>query len=446
MSVDHTVPGDGEPSAPVRRHGRALRIAYLMSRFPTPTETFILYEILELEKLGYRISIHPLIVERATIVHPGAEHLMSRVVPFRPASRAVIRSQLYWLRRRPRAYLAAWWTAIRGTIRSPKFLLRSLVVVPFGAHVARTVERTGVDHIHAHWATHPALGALVATRLTGRPYSFTAHAHDIFVNRSMLEQKVREAAFVVTISDFNRRYLRDRVGPIVDERVTVIHCGADPSVFGASAPSPDAEGVGDGPEGPRLRLLVVASLQPQKGHRVLLDAMAILRSRGVDVAARFVGEGDERPAIEAAIARLDLSERVSLLGAVPRGRVAQELARSDVVAQPSIILASGKTEGIPVALMEALAAERAVVASNLSGIPELVRDGATGLLVPPGDAEALAAAIERLAHEPGLRRRLGRAGRELVLAEFDLRVNAAQLAARITAAHGRDRPSRPEPA
>ncbi len=441
MTAAATVPPDPRSTASMPGAGprRPLRIAYLMSRFPKATETFILYEILELGRLGHHVSIHPLVVERATIVQPGAERLMLRVVPFHPGSWAVLRSQLHWLRRRPRAYLGAWLAATRGTLRSPKFLARSLVVVPFGAHVARTIERAGIDHIHAHWATHPALGALVAARLTGRPYTFTAHAHDIFVDRSMLEQKIREAAFVVTISDYNRRYLRELVGPIVDERVTVIHCGADPSVFSASPSPADAGPRADdrGPRGP-LRLLVVASLQPQKGHRIMLDAMALLRSRGIEATARFVGEGEERPALEAAIGRLDLRDRVALVGAVPRDRVASELADADVVVQPSIVLPSGKTEGIPVALMEALAAQRAVVASDLSGIPELVRDGETGLLVAPGDAPALADALGRLDADPALRKRLGLAGRQLVLAEFDLRVNAAQLAARIEALHRRD--------
>ncbi len=184
-----------------------------------------------------------------------------------------------------------------------------------------------------------------------------------------------------------------------------------------------------------LRIVVVASLQPQKGHAVLVRAVGALRDRGISAAARFLGEGEERAAIERLIGDLGLGERVHLLGAVSRDRVAAEVAAADVIAQPSVVLASGKTDGIPVALMEALAAERAVVASAVSGIPELVRDGETGLLVPAEDAEALAEALARLAADPQLRVRLGRAGRALVLEAFDLRVNAAQLAARIEAAH-----------
>jgi len=413
---------------------RPLRIAYLMSRFPKATETFIVFEILELERLGHHVSIHPLVVERRELLHPGTEHLIDAVQPFRPRSRPTVAAQFYWLRRRPRAYLGAWWAAIRGNLGSPKFLVRALAVVPYGAVVARRAVEQDVDHIHAHWATHPALGALVAGRLSGRPYSFTAHAHDIFVERSMLREKMAESAFTVTISDYNRRFLRDLYGTIVDDRVTVIHCGADPSVF--APPTPVEEGAADARRGP-TRLVVVASLQPQKGHLVLVDAIGRLIARGVEVEARLLGEGAERPSIEARVRALGLDDAVQLLGSVPRDRVAREVAAADIVVQPSIVLASGKTEGIPVALMEALAAERAVIASAVSGIPELVRDGQTGVLVEPGDADALAAAIERLAADPALRRGLGAAGRALVLAEFNLRVNAAQLASRIEAAHVR---------
>jgi colanic acid/amylovoran biosynthesis glycosyltransferase len=408
---------------------RPLRLAYLMSRFPKATETFILYEILELERLGHHVEIFPLVLERESVVQPGAAALVDRAHDLRPWSRPVLAAQLHWLRRRPAVYLGSWLGAIRGTIRSPRFLLRALVAVPIGAAIARRVVDLDLDHIHAHWATHPTLAAWVAARLSGRPYSFTAHAHDIQVERAMLDEKIRSARFVVTISEANRRLLAGWYGATAETKTIVIHCGADPAVF---APPPDQDGGSSAtPSSMRPASLVcVASLQPQKGQRFLVEACGLLRDRGRVVRCSLVGEGEERPALEAQIGSLGLEDVVGLLGAQPRDRVVATVEAADVVVQPSIVLPSGKTEGIPVALMEALASERAVVASEVSGIPELVVDGVTGLLVAPGDAAALADAIERLLDDPGLRARLGTAGRSKVLEEFDLHRNTALLAER----------------
>jgi colanic acid/amylovoran biosynthesis glycosyltransferase len=409
---------------------RPLRLAYLMSRFPKATETFILYEILELERLGHRVEIFPLVLHREATVQPGAAELVERAHDIRPLSPEVLRAQVHWLRRRPRRYLGAWAAAIRGNVRSPRFLLRALVAVPLGATFARRMEALRIDHIHAHWATHPALAAYVAAKLTGLPYSFTAHAHDIYVDRAMLDEKIRAARFVVTISEQNRRLFEGWYGRSATAKVAVIHCGADPAVFAPRAAEPGpARSVGGSAATP-LRILSIASLQPQKGQRFLIEACRLLADRGLAVQCQLVGEGEERSALADRIRELGLQDVVELLGSQPRDRVAELLGQADVVVQPSVVLRSGKTEGIPVALMEALAAERAVVASRLSGIPELVVDGETGLLVEPGNPIALAGAIERLAGDPRLRSRLGRAGRELVLAEFDLRLNTTTLADR----------------
>jgi glycosyltransferase involved in cell wall biosynthesis len=415
---------------------RPLRLAYLMSRFPKATETFILYEILELQRLGHVVEIFPLVLERDSVMQPGAAPLVERAHDLRPWSRPVLAAQLHWLRRRPRAYVGSWLGAIRGTIRSPRFLLRALVAVPIGAAIARRVVDLELDHIHAHWATHPTLAAWVASRLSGRPYSFTAHAHDIQVERAMLDEKIRAARFVVTISEANRRLLAGWYGALAESKTVVIHCGADPAVFApptnvASAADPGVAEAASAPSMVRPASLVcVASLQPQKGHRFLIDACGLLRDRGRAVRCTLVGEGEERPALEAQIVALGLQEVVSLAGAQPRDRVVAIVEAADVVVQPSVVLSSGKTEGIPVALMEALAAERAVVASAVSGIPELVVDGITGLLVQPGDPAALADTLERLLDDPELRIRLGQAGRRKVLDEFDLHRNTALLAER----------------
>ena len=403
------MPGDGA-TAP---SGRA--VAHVMSRFPKISETFILNEILELERLGMRVEVFSLLREDARVSHPEAQRIARRAV-YGTSLPRLLRAQLHWLRRSPRTYLRTWWGALRGNASSPKFLLRVPMTVACGALFALEAERRGVERLHAHYATHPALAAWVAGRLSGIPYSFTAHAHDIYVERPMLEEKLAAADFVVTISDYNRRLLEGLYGE--NARIRVIHCGIEPRFF---APRAQPEG------GEALRILCVASLEEYKGHPHLLDACALLRARGVPFRLLLVGEGEERPALERRIAELGLEGSVELLGAQPRDRVAELLSATDVSVLPSVVTASGKKEGIPVVLMEALAMEVPVVATRISGVPELVEDAVTGLLVPERNPAALADALERVQRDPDAARRMAAAGREKVLAEFDLRRNTAQL-------------------
>lgn len=396
------------------------RVAYLMSRFPKISETFILYEIVALEELGLEVEIFPLVREREPVQHREAERLAARAHDIPLVSRAVLGAQFHWLKRRPRAYLAAWGAALRGNLGSPRFFVRALAVVPLAATFARRMEESGVDHIHAHWATHPALAAYVASRLTGIPYSFTAHAHDIYVERPMLEEKIRRAAFVVTISDFNRRFLEGLYGRLAKRRLVVVHCGTDTSLF--HPPATRAEGP--------WTIVCIASLQSQKGQAHLIEACRRLVAEGVELRCLLIGEGETRPILEAQIRDAGLEGRVELLGHQPRHRVVELLGAADVVAQPSIVLSSGKMEGIPVALMEALAMERPVVATAISGVPELVEDGVTGLLVAPADPIQLTDALRRLYREPELGARFGRTGRQRVVQDFDLTRSARQLAER----------------
>jgi glycosyltransferase involved in cell wall biosynthesis len=395
-------------------------IAYLMSRFPTVSETFVLYEMLELERNGLRVEVFPLIFERTSIVHPGAEPLIRRAQRARPRFVEAIRAQFYWLRRRPRAYLRAWCKALAGNRSSPRFLARSLVVVPLAAAFARRMEALGVDHIHAHWATHPTLAAYVVQELTGLPYSFTAHAHDIYVERPMLEEKIRAARFVATISEYNRRLLGRLYGSMAADKTALIRCGVDLDAFSARPPRAHVPGA-------PLTILCVASLRDYKGQSYLIDACGRLSRAGLSLRCLLVGDGEDRRRLENRIARSGLQDVVVLLGHQPRDRVSALMQEADVLVLPSVTTPSGKMEGIPVALMEAMAVGLPVISTAISGIPELVLDGETGLLVPERDPKALATAVLRLSREPQLGSRLAVAGRAKVMREYDLHKNAARL-------------------
>ncbi len=397
-----------------------LRVAYVMSRFPKLTETFILREMVAMERIGVRIELYPLLRERADLVQPAARRFVARAhyLPF--LSWPILRSQAYWLgdRRRRRRYLRTLFDVIGGTWRSPNFLLGGLGIFPKVAHAARRMADDGVDHVHCHFANHPALAGFIIHRLTGIPYSFTAHGSDLHVDRTMLPAKVAEAAFVVTISQDNRRLIEETSGPASAGRVHVIHCGVDPATFGA----PDRATAGP------LRIVAIGTLHEVKGQTHLVEACRLLARAGVDFRCRFIGEGQDRPRLAEQIRTSGLDDVVTLAGRMDGDDIVRELAASDVLVTPSVPTRGGKREGIPVVLMEAMAAGLPVVASRLSGIPELVTDGVDGLLVPPGDPQALAAALEGLAGDPDRRHRLGDAGRATIKREFDVMGSAVALA------------------
>ena len=406
----------------------AIRVAYIMGRFPKLTETFVLLEILAVERQGVTVGVHPLVRERGGLQHPEAAPLVARARYLPWLSWPIVRSNLHWLRTSPRAYGGALWALLRGTWGSRRFFLGALALFPKTAHAARLMVADGVDHVHCHFASHPAAAGFLVWRLTGIPFSFTAHGSDLHVDRHMLREKVAEAAFVVTVSEYNRRLILDECPGTPPDHVVVVHCGVDTAAVTPAAAR------GDG--GP-LTVLCVGTMHEVKGQRHLIEACRLLRDQGVAVRAVLVGGGPDLEALERQVAAAGLDGTVQVLGQATRPQVLAHLRAADVLVAPSVPTRQGKREGIPVALMEGMAAGLPVVASRLSGIPELVEDGASGLLVPPGDPTALAAALRTLAQDPELRHRLATAGRARVLADFDLHRSAAELAHHFTAATGR---------
>lgn len=423
-------------------------VAVVVSRFPLVTETFVLREIDELERQAQPVRLVPLLRERPAVVHPEVRPWLRRAL-FTPwLSRAIVGANLRALTRYPGRYPGLLLRLVAGTVTRPGVLVRTLALFPKAVYLGERLEAEGVRHLHAHFATYPATVAWVASRLFGLTFSFTVHAHDLFVHRALLEPKVKEARFVRAISRFNRVYL-ERLYPAArspdegPEKVTVIHMGIEPERYEPPDDPPYDDRRDDGLMGETgislgdpARLLCVAALKPYKGLPVLLAACEALVRDGRDVVCEVVGEGPDRRALEREIRHRGLSgegqrERVRLVGALPQEEVARRLARTDVFVLPSVVAKDGQMEGLPVVLMEALAARRPTVATRLSGIPELVEDGVTGLLVDPGDPQALATAVARLLDDRELASRLAEAGRRRVEAEYDRRHTAAALAARL---------------
>ena len=394
------------------------KVAYVMSRFPKLTETFVLNEIRTVERLGVPTEIYPLLREQQSVVHEEAAPLVARA-RFQPMlSLPVVMANIETMLTRPAAYLSLWTDVLRKTWGSPNFFFGAIGILPKCVWMAREMEHDGISHLHAHFANHPAVAAFAVHRLTGIPYSFTAHGSDLHVDRRMLPEKVAEAAFVVAISSYNKSMIVEECLGRHADKVHVVHCGVDPEWFGQRRATTSR---------PRFEFVCVASFEPVKGHRYLIGACERLMMRGVDFTCHLVGDGPQRKEIERQIATGGVSDVVVLHGAKTRRDVARLVSRSDAAVLASAPTRSGKREGIPVALMEAMSAGLPVVATRTGGIPELVHHDQNGFLVPPGDPVALADALERLAIDATLRERMGRAGRETILREFNQEQCAADL-------------------
>ncbi len=395
------------------------KIAYIVSRFPHLPETFILREIVMMEQFGWEVALFPLIHQKQSVVHPEAEAWQARVQ--RPALPGLVGANLRVLARRPSRYFSTLFRVIVNNLPSAGFLARAIFLFPKAVWMADVMQRNGTRHIHAHYATHPALVAWIIHQFTGITYSVTVHAHDIFVDRTMLPLKLREAASVIAISEFNRQFLLDHVGSWIAAKTHVIHCGIDPSRYAA--------GLHRRQGGEPFEIMSIGSLQPYKGHASLIEACAIMRHKDLRFRCRIIGGGELYESLRSQIARLQLEGHVELLGPKTQEEVALLLPEADCYVQPSIVTAAGKMEGIPVALMEAMACRVPVVATSISGVPELVRNGETGLLVVPGNPASLAEALEEVRGHPAEARRRAEIARALVLQQFDLHQNVGVLSA-----------------
>lgn len=394
------------------------RIAYLTSRFPRTSETFIARELDALARKGtFDLELYSLFASPDTVQHDVARQWTAKLQ--RPSLGAGIVGLGWAVRRRPRALRDAVVTVVREHCRRPGILARAAVTLVLAcAHARHITEKSAVRHIHAHYASYPALAAWVCHRLTGVGYSFTVHAHDLYVDSSMLPTKVADARFVVTISRFNEAILRTIGGP--EAAIEVVRCGIDLSRYRFHERTI--------PEHGPVTALCVASLQEYKGHRFLLEALAAGGPQLSRLHLDLIGAGHLETELRGLATRLGVSDRVRFLGARDESYVAQALADADLFVLPSVVAQNGQMEGLPVALMESLASGVPTVASDLSGIPEIILDGVTGLLAPPGDSASLATALESMMTNPDLVRRCIHNGRALVEREFELNRNVDTLA------------------
>ncbi len=393
-----------------------MRLAVIVTEFPKTTETFILRDLVEFHGRGHEVRIYHMTSFRdGEIVHGFARETLdwTRPQPYL-FGWSVLRAALKALFTRPLALLRMLTTLAGEYSGEPAWLAKSLLIFPKCLAFAEDMRRWPADHIHAEFATHPATCAWMAGRLTGIPYSVSCRAHDIFLTQAMLGPKLSEASFVRTISEFNRRFLTERVPSLDGAPIEVIH---------SSVPVEDIPAEPAGGEG-AYRIQYMGSLEKRKGIDTLLRSLAEAEKELGEWRCRIAGGGPERSALERLCEELGISDRVEFQGPLPFEEITGAYQWAHVVVVPSIVGPGGRTEGIPNVIMEALAHLRPVIGTRVSGIPELVETGVTGLLVRPGDHEELASALVWMKLHPEEAGRMAAEGRERVKRDFNLPVNA----------------------
>lgn len=390
-------------------------VAYLLKMYPRFSETFVLNELLELERQGVRLHVFSLKKPDDGIFHAGVAQLRAPVtyVPESPllAPGVYARAHRAAFAADRARYASALRTALaRRTRGALKQFLRA-------GYLAPLLRKHGIAHVHAHFASTAGSVALYLQRLTGVSYSLTAHAKDIYrddVDRRHLVAKIQAARFVVTVSDYNARYL-ERLA--LDGRVLRIYNGVDLQRFVPNGHDRSATPL----------VLGVGRLVEKKGFDVLIRACALLRDRGIAFRCAIVGKGERERELRELVAAFRLEGIVELRGGLPAEELLEIYRAADVVVAPCVVGGDGNRDGLPTVLIEAQALGVPVVATDVTGIPELVEHERTGLLAPQGDAAALAGSIQRLLDDPEYATALAAAGRRRVERDFDLRENVRHL-------------------
>jgi colanic acid/amylovoran biosynthesis glycosyltransferase len=386
-----------------------LKTAYILLWFPKPSETFIFREVVTLQSMGLDLSVYTLYGPAAGSLSPEmrdwpgpVERLGSRHM------RRIPESIGYWRQRRPdlvrRLYRNFFVRRHSGLEKTGE----SLWAFFCAFDLARRFERAGVEHIHAPWAGGPATAAWIASQLTGIPFSFTARAWDIYPPDVWIHDKIRDAALVRSETGRGVEVL-DKLAPGFRAKLFLTYNGVP-----LSAPelSPVAME-------PPYNLLALGRFVGKKGYDYLLKACAMLAADGFDFRLTLAGDGPKRRALERLCRRLNLDGRVSFPGFVSYEKVPDLFRRADVFVMPSVVHLSGDRDGIPLVLMEALLHRVPVVATSVSGIPELIQNHDTGVLIPQKNEQAIADAVKNLCADREHALQLAETGRRKILDTFE---------------------------
>lgn len=408
------------PKSPAAGTTPRRRLAYLLSSYPAVSHTFFLNEIQALRALGFEIDVasinEPVAPGGGLATREASEASATYYVKATPKLRVLL-LLLKTLFIRPRIFLRGLPFALRLSPWNLYATLYSLAYFVEAVLVGDWMRRNRHNHLHIHFGGAVATVGMIASVAWEFPYSLMIHGPEEFFNieKALLVPKIEHARFVLCISNFCRSQLLRICSPAHWSKLHVVRLGVDPELFSPRPCEPDPE---------RIELLCVGRLVPDKGQLILLQACAELLGRGHGLRVRFVGEGPDRPRLESFIAEHKLATIARLEGALSHDKTRERLRSAGIFVLPSF------AEGVPVALMEAMAMEVPCISTFVGGIPELIEDAVSGILVPPSSPQALANAIERLALEHAFRARIAAAGRCRVLERYNLGENVVTLASR----------------
>ncbi|OGW82217.1 MAG: hypothetical protein A3G33_10855 [Omnitrophica bacterium RIFCSPLOWO2_12_FULL_44_17] len=418
-------------------------VVFILSKFPCYDEAFIMRELAAFsEKM--KITIFSLRCSRDKVIHDEAVNLLPLTIYVQYLfSMKILTAMFRVFIRRPIRLLKALFDLKWGNIKSPEFLMKNLAFFPKSIYLADWAERNKVTHFFGYWATYPASVAMTASTITGIPFSFMGHAHDIYLNTTHLKEKIMRAKFISTCTKSNKDYLL-KIAEIDSTSLAsprkrgsktsgfpLKACGNDnPGAYEtASNDSPHVcikvihHGLSfknyesdQKPVENRLHIISVGTLYEHKGHKYLIDAVKILKGRGVQLICHIIGGGPLEPDLRAQISRCGLESEVFLTGAIKHSEVVPYYKQADLL----VLMAQSEWHwGIPNVIVEAFAAKVAVITTRFGSVEEVVLDGKTGILVPGKDVQALAHVIEKLFRDRNYLKTLAQAGHDLILQEFD---------------------------
>jgi glycosyltransferase involved in cell wall biosynthesis len=430
--------GEATP-APSEEHHR--RVAYIVRSFPRLSQTHILNEVLGLERLGHTIQIFAMARSGETLLQEGVASLRNRAEYLDGALQrslgAVVLEHVEIARKAPVRYVATMMFLSRrrdltaGYTTTTRF--RSFMqAVHLAARISRRArsDEDGFDNVHCHFAHDPTLIALLLKKLTGMPYSFTAHARDMYqIPPSSLAARIEHASAVVSICQVNIDYMRQVAPDATNGKFRVVHTGIDVDAWRP-------------PEEDRVSraipvIVVVSRLVAKKGMLDLVAALGLVKDRGREFRCVIYGDGPMREELATAISRLSLKGDVELAGACTQARLRRVLQEADVFALTPFVTDDGDREGLPSVILEAMACGLPVVSTAVAGIPEAVLDGETGLLAQPHDVEGIATHLESLLGDDALRRQLGANARAAIVTRWSAGSVARELASVFDAVSGR---------